>query len=256
MAKNSLDIIYEDDDIVIVNKPAGMLTIADRYRADIPSVINELRKKYQDILTVHRLDKDTSGVVCFARNASAHRHLSKQFEEHTPKKVYWLLVEGCMEAGSEGVIDAPIGENEAKLGTMRIMNKGGKASITNYKAVGFYRHFSVVEATPLTGRTHQIRVHLAHIGYPPAVDPFYGQRDKLFLSDIKQRKFNLKKHTDEQPLLSRVPLHALSLTIQHPTTLEPMTFEAPLTKDLQATTRQLSKWDALKPLLNNDSEDL
>ena len=251
MAKSSLDIIYEDDDIVIVNKPAGMLTIADRFRADIPSVIAELRKKYKDILTVHRLDKDTSGVICFARNASAHRHLSKQFEDHTPMKVYWLLVEGNMEPGSEGIIDAPLMENEARLGTMRV-SKTGKPSLTTYKAVAHFRHFSIVEATPKTGRTHQIRVHLAHIGYPPAVDKYYGQREKLFLSDIKQRKFNLKKHTQELPLLDRVPLHALSLTIQHPTTLQAMTFEAPLTKDLAATTKQLSKWDGLKPTLDVD----
>lgn len=245
MSKSNLDILHEDNDLIIVNKPASMLTIPDRFKPLLPNVLGELKKKYGEVFIVHRLDRETSGVLCFARNAAAHRHLSMQFEKHTPTKVYWLLVEGAMETGAEGLIDAALGEDESRAGSMRVVSKG-KPSMTEYKAVSYFRHYTVVEATPRTGRTHQLRVHFAHIGHPPAVDALYGQHTALYLSEIKQRKFNLKKHSDEQALLSRVPLHALSLTVLHPTTLVPVTFTAPLPKDLYAVHQQLGKWDAIK----------
>ena len=249
MSKPNISIIYEDADLIIVNKPAQMLSIPDRFKPNLPNLLTELRKLYAEVFIVHRLDKDTSGVLCFARNAAAHRHLSMQFEKHTPMKTYWLLVEGCMEEGAEGTIDAPMIEDESRLGSMRVMSKG-KPSLTTYKAIAHYRHYTIVEASPRTGRTHQLRVHFAHLGFPPAVDALYGQHTELYLSEIKQRKFNLKKDNEERPLLSRVPLHALSLTIQHPTSLETLTFTADLPKDLHAVQQQLGKWDAVKKQYN------
>ncbi len=243
MSKTPYEIIHEDADLLIVSKPAGLLTIPDRFRTDIPNLQNMLRRQYGEIFVVHRLDKDTSGVICFARNAEAHRHLSLQFQEHTPKKIYWMLVEGCMEEGAQGLIDAPLIADEQRAGSMRVQAKG-KPAQTEYKAIEYFRHFTTVEFVPRTGRTHQIRVHAAHIGFPPAVDPLYGSRDGLQLSEIKQRRFNLKKWENEQPLLSRVPLHALSLTVVHPTTNETTTFSAPLPKDLRAVVQQLAKWDS------------
>lgn len=243
MSKITYEIIAEDADILVLSKPAGLLTIPDRFRPDLPNLQNLLRRQYGEVFVVHRLDKDTSGVICFARNAEAHRLLSLQFQEHTPEKVYWLLVEGCMEEGASGVIDAPIAPDEQRDGSMRVKPKG-KPAQTTYTATEFFRHFTVVEMRPRTGRTHQIRVHAAHIGFPPAVDPLYGRRASLLLSEVKQRRFNLKKWEDEQPLLSRVPLHALSLTITHPTTQERQTFTAPLPKDLRAVVQQLAKWDS------------
>ncbi len=244
MAKQTLEIIYQDDDIIVVNKPSHLLSIPDRYRSDIPNVLKTLREQFPEVLTVHRLDKDTTGVLCFARNAAAHKHLNQQFENQHPTKVYWALVDGLV-LDPEGTIDAAIAEHPTRSGMMYVQSRG-KNSVTDYKVVEAFRHFSIVEAMPRTGRTHQIRVHLAHIGNPLAVDNLYGQRSQLFLSEIKHRKFRLGKYENEQPIVARVPLHALSLTIIHPTLGTPMTFTADLPKDLKAIRQQLTKWDSVK----------
>jgi 23S rRNA pseudouridine1911/1915/1917 synthase len=237
-----IEILYQDADIVVVNKPQQTLTIPDRYRPELPSVVKQLEKllDVEKIWIVHRLDKDTSGVLCFALNAPAHRHLSIQFEHQHPCKRYWALVEGVL-LDKSGVIDAAIEEHPTKPGLMSVQAKG-KPSVTHYQVLEEFKKYTIVEAQPKTGRTHQIRVHLAYLGYPLAVDPLYGTQTELFLSDIKQRKFKLQKHTEEQPMLARVPLHAHSITLKHPTTEIDMTFTAALPKDLQAVHNQLVKW--------------
>ena len=118
--------------------------------------------------------------------------------------------------------------------------------MSHYQVAEEFRHYSILHVSPKSGRTHQIRVHLAHIGFPLAVDVFYGQKTQLFLSEIKQRKFKIGKDVDEQPILARVPLHALSLKLLQPSTGEEMNFSAELPKDLRALQNQLSKWDTFK----------
>ncbi|MCP4443382.1 MAG: RluA family pseudouridine synthase [Aureispira sp.] len=238
--KKNYDILFEDDHILVVNKHYNFLTIPDRFRPDLPNLYNELEKKYGKIFVVHRLDKGTSGTICFAKTAEAHKHISQQFESRSTKKLYWAVVDGCpME--KEGRIEATIARHPTKAGIMTIHRKG-KPSITDYKVLDTFKECSLVEASILTGRTHQIRIHLKHIGHPLVVDKDYGKRDKLFLSEIKKRKFNLGKYEEERPLLSRAALHAANLTIKHPSTGKKMTFEAPMPKDLKALLNQLSKW--------------
>ncbi len=242
--KNNLEIIYQDDDLIIVNKPAGLLTIPDRYNPEIPSVLKQLRGLFEQVFIVHRLDRETSGVMCFAKNAAAHRNLSIQFEHQRPTKIYWALVEGILQE-KQGIIDAAIAENTVQPGLM-LVHQRGKNAISHYEVKEEFRHYSILHVSPKTGRTHQIRVHLAHIGFPMAVDVFYGQKTQIFLSEIKQRKFKIGKYEDEQPILSRVPLHALSLKLLHPTTNQELVFSAELPKDLRALQNQLSKWDAAR----------
>lgn len=234
-------ILYQDDDIAVINKPAGLLSVPDRYDPEVPSLSHLLSKRMDGVaLPVHRLDRPTSGVVIFAKNTEAQRSLSMQFEERTVEKIYQAIVDG-RPSDPTGLIDQPLAPHPSKLGKMIISNKG-KKSQTKYVVTDFFGSYSLVELELLTGRTHQIRVHLAYLGHPLMVDPFYGNRKEFMLSSLKRRKYNLKKGETERPLLSRVPLHAGRLSINHPTTGERMTFEAEMPKDMRATVAQLRKF--------------
>jgi 23S rRNA pseudouridine1911/1915/1917 synthase len=237
----TFDIIYEDDDMLLVNKPPRFLTIPDRYAPEKPNIYNALCDRYGKVFIVHRLDKETSGILVFAKNESAHSHLSRQFEQRSVHKEYLALVDGVMHKDA-GTIDAPIAEHRNKPGVMVIAKKG-KPSVTDYRVAERYKLFTLVTCTIKTGRMHQIRVHLHSIGYPLAVDAVYGRRPALMLSEIKGRKFQLGKYTDEElPLIDRSILHAHALVLQHPTTDETMRFTAPPPKDFKAVLQQLDKW--------------
>ncbi len=233
-----LDILHIDEDIIVVNKPAGLLSIGDRFTFNIPSLLSQLRKKYDEVFTVHRLDKDTSGIVIFARNSEAHKHLSMQFENKTVSKKYVAFVEGTTD--SEGVIDEPIAESPHVKGKM-VVYKKGKPSITKYKTTNVYGNVSEVDIDLLTGRTHQIRVHMAHIGHPLFIDPNYGTREEFFLSELKGRKFRVSKGKTEKPFITRLTLHSYHLEIEHPTTNKRIVFNCELPKDLKALKNQLTK---------------
>ncbi len=241
MGKPQLDILHEDDNLLLVNKPAGLLTLPDRFKPDEkPNLKTQLDRRYGKVWTVHRLDRETSGVLAFALNEDSHRHLSQQFQERRADKTYLALLDGN-PAAPTGTIDRPLGPNPAKAGQMMVVRKG-KASVTHYQVIEAFRHFALAEARIETGRTHQIRVHFASIGHPLAVDAFYGQREALYLSEIKQHGFRLGKGREERPLLTRLPLHASRLVLQHPGTGARLEATAPLPKDLRAVLNQLRKW--------------
>lgn len=234
-------IVYEDADLVIVNKPADFLTIPDRFKHDKPNVMGWLKERYEEVFTVHRLDRETSGILCFARNEASHKALSKQFQERTAQKIYWAIVDG-VPMNETGIIDKPIGESMARRGKMLVTQRG-KVAITHYRVLEVFKQFSLVEAEIKTGRTHQIRVHLQFIGHPLAIDELYGRREAFYLSEVKGRKFQLaKKQDEERPLMSRSTLHAHQLTLTHPTTGERVTFSSELPKDFAAMLKQLHKW--------------
>jgi len=240
MSKNKVEIIFEDDSIVIVNKPANFLAIPDRYVSEKPNLVDFLKKRFNEIFVVHRLDKETSGIICYAKNAESHRQLSKQFEERTVEKIYKVLVEGKVHQES-GIIDKPIARHVSIAGKMRIHNSG-KPSITHYEVEKYIGDYTLLQANIKTGRTHQIRIHFASIGYPLMIDRMYGRQEAFFLSSLKQRKFNLGKDQEERPLMSRTTLHSWKLTLNHPITGKKMEFEAPLPKDFRAVLKQLTKW--------------
>ena len=167
--KHSPELLLETDDLIAVNKPAGLLSIPDREQTEI-SLKQLLMEKYGSIFTVHRLDKETSGVIVFARNEATHRSLSIQFEMRSTEKIYNGLVLGKVYQ-EEGTIDEPIGEHPVRKGMMTIVRKG-KPSITQFKLLQAFSSYSLMEFRILTGRTHQIRVHMKHLGHPIVCDPF------------------------------------------------------------------------------------
>ncbi|CAH0999561.1 Dual-specificity RNA pseudouridine synthase RluA [Neolewinella maritima] len=235
-----LPVLHEDDHLIVVNKPTDLLTVPDRHDPELPNLKHMLAAQHGSIIPVHRLDRPTTGVLVFAKTAEAHRGLSMQFEARDVEKVYLALVDGVPQP-DEATIDEPIAPHPSKVGRMMVTNRNGKVARTDYKVMEPLGKFSLVGVQIFTGRTHQIRVHLAYIGYPLIVDPFYGKRSAFMLSEVKGRRYNKGKHEVERPLLSRVPLHASRLGFTHPVTQEWLHFETELPKDMRAMVKQLRK---------------
>lgn len=236
MAKNKFEVIFENEDLIAINKPAGLLTIPDREQSE-KSLKEFLADIYTTIFTVHRLDKDTSGIVMFAKNETAHRYLSKLFEERKIGKWYLGIVLGSPEP-STGMIDAPIAEHGVHKGMMTV-NRNGKPSQTSYEVLDANRNYSLVSFQLHTGRTHQIRVHAKNLGHPLACDPLYGDGKPVLLSTFK-KKFKTGKQEEERPLLNRLALHSykLSFTDLHGRLID---LEAPAPKAFTVLMLQLKK---------------
>ena len=235
-----LPILFQDDHLIVVDKPADVLSVPDRHDPDLPNLKHLLAARFGTIMPVHRLDRPTTGVLVFARTPEAHRGLSMQFEAREVEKVYLALVDGIPDP-AEATIDEPIAPHPSKVGQMMVTNRNGKFARTDYKVMEELGKFSLVGVQIFTGRTHQIRVHMAYIGHPLLVDPFYGKRTEFMLSEVKGRRYNKGKHEVERPLLSRVPLHASRLGFTHPITGEWMHYEVELPKDMRAMVKQLQK---------------
>jgi 23S rRNA pseudouridine955/2504/2580 synthase/23S rRNA pseudouridine1911/1915/1917 synthase len=234
----SPQLIAQTDNWIAVNKPSGMLSIQDRHQHAIPSVKSWLEQRFGDIFIVHRIDKDTSGLLLFARHAEAHKFLNQLFENRQVQKTYLGMVHG-VPVPPQGTINAAIAEHPAKNGTM-VTHAKGKPAVTHYQLVQGFGKYSLVQFDIETGRTHQIRVHAQYMGHPIAADPLYSDGRGIYLSDFK-RKMHLGKHTEEEkPLMGRLALHAhqLAFTDADGTAIG---LEAPLHKDFKATLNQLEK---------------
>jgi 23S rRNA pseudouridine955/2504/2580 synthase/23S rRNA pseudouridine1911/1915/1917 synthase len=230
-------IVFEDDQLIALNKPSGLLSIPDREGKDI-SLKKMLQEKYPAIFTVHRLDKDTSGLIVFAKNDIAHKHLSMQFEARQTKKIYNGLVIGS-PTNEQGTIESPIAEHPAKNGLM-IINRKGKEAVTDYQVLETFGIYSWMQFRIHTGRTHQIRIHMKELGHPIVCDELYGDGKPLLLSSIKN-KFKLsKKEEEERPILNRLALHAYQLSFST-VNGEKKELQADVPKDMRATLQQLAK---------------
>ncbi len=235
-----LDILFEDDDLIIVNKPAGLLVIPDRFNNELASLNKLLEARlHEKVWVIHRLDRETSGVICFAKNEETHKDLSTKFQERDVSKFYAGLVTGIV-VPEEGRIENYIAEHPGKNGKMIVARKG-KLAVTDYKVSQQWPLYALVQFQIHTGRTHQIRVHMQSIGHPIMCDELYGDGKPFYVSSIK-RKYNIAKNEeDEKPLLSRLALHAYRLEFEKEDgTL--VSVEAPLPKDMSATVQQLTKW--------------
>ncbi|MGH7495262.1 MAG: RluA family pseudouridine synthase [bacterium] len=234
-------ILHEDGALLALNKPAGLPVIPERWHPDWPCLKSIATEQLgARIWVVHRLDAGTSGVVLFAKTAEAHHALCEQFTQRRVEKVYWAIVQGNVET-EEHIIQMPLAPHPKKPGMM-IVHESGKAAATTIRVLERFRHFSLVEARPLTGRQHQIRVHLQAWGHPLVVDPLYARTEALFLSALKA---NYRAKGEELPLLGRLALHAVALRLAHPLRREPFTIHAALPKDFNATVKNLRKYDVV-----------
>lgn len=240
-ARPAFAVIHQDERIIVFDKSAGVSSIRERYVVGV-SLKEIAEEKFGRLWTVHRIDKETSGAIVFARDAEAHRLLNHQFEQGEATKVYMAILEGMMEQ-EEVRIDIPIAADPAHSGRMRPSARG-KASTTILRCRELFRGYTHVQATPLTGRQHQIRVHARAVGLPLAVDPLYGNRSEILLSSFKRKYRSYDR--EEKALVSRLTLHAERLVVRHPGTGEEVTFEAPLPRDLRALLTQLRKAAALR----------
>jgi len=232
--------VFESEDFVAFNKPSGLLSIPDRYNASLPNLYALIQKKYGKLYIVHRLDKDTSGLICFARNEESHRHLSLLFQNREVTKFYLAIVQG-VPANPVQSIHAPIDAHPVQKGKMYVSRKG-KPAHTDYEILKAWNNFALLKIQTHSGRTHQIRVHLQHIGHPIVGDVFYGSGESLFLSSFKRNFKQSEKEENERPLLNRLALHAASLQFR---TADGhlLNLEAPLPKDMDAVAKQLSRWN-------------
>lgn len=277
-----IDVLYEDAHVIAVNKPADLVVEPDRWDSSRPSLIDSLERWASERSTqsfrprlLHRLDRGTSGVVLVARTIDAERALRQAFDERRVTKRYLALVEGelALEEGQELRIDYRLGPDPRKSGRMVAVPEGDaelessgdrklakrarrkqtetKPALTTVRTRQRFRGYTLLECEPLTGRTHQIRVHLAEAGFPLAVDPLYGRRDALLLSELKAG-YRPKPGRPESPLISRLTLHAEAITFPHvaPSGCGPdsgqqehpaITVEAPHARDFDRVLKQLSK---------------
>lgn len=230
-------IIFENEKFVAVNKQAGLLTIPDRHDDTLNSLYKILQQQYQKIFIVHRLDKDTSGIILFAKDEATHKFLSQLFEQRNVEKYYQGIVQGTLQ-NKKGTIEEPIMEHPSGKGMM--VHAKGKLSVTEYEVLEEYGIYSLVQFRIHTGRTHQIRVHMKHLGHPVACDELYGDPKPILLSSFK-KKFKLSKHDDdERPLLSRLALHSYELKFKDQDNKE-FDLKAELPKDMRALLQQLKK---------------
>lgn len=234
-------VLWSDGALLAVNKPAGVLTVPSAHEpgSDLLAVLQPVLGR---LWVVHRLDRDTSGVLVLARSAEAHRALNSQFASHAVTKRYHALVRG-MPSWEEQRIELHLqvdGDRRHRtVATAPRSHSPGKPAVTCLRVIERFQQYALLEAIPQTGRTHQIRAHLAAVGLPIVADSSYGDGLALFLSAIKP--VYRESAGNERPLLARLALHAVRLDLQHPVSQEPLAFTAPYPKDLDAALRQLRK---------------
>ncbi|NVJ86370.1 MAG: RNA pseudouridine synthase [Algoriphagus sp.] len=225
-------ILFENEDYLVINKPPYLSSLDDRHEAQN---ILDLAKDYSaDAQLCHRLDKETSGCLVIAKNPAAYRHLAIQFENRKVNKIYHAVVEGIKEY-EQLLVDRNL---VASAKGVAKVSKEGKPAQTVFNTLKTYRAHSLIECKPITGRLHQIRIHLAYLKSPICGDELYGGRP-LYLSSLK-RRFNLKKDTEELPIMQRVSLHAYSIEFEG-LDGKKIFIEAPYPKDFQVLIHQLEK---------------
>lgn len=244
-----LNVVYEDDDLIVINKPRGMVVHPAPGHSG-GTLVNALLAHCETLSgiggvcrpgIVHRLDKDTSGVMVVAKSDRAHQSLSEQIKARTASRRYLTLVHGDV-AGDEGTIETRYGRDPANRKKMAVLQEGGREAVTHYRVLERFGDFTLVECALRTGRTHQIRVHMEHLGHPVAGDPIYGPQRPLRLRRTMARAMGVEE-VEAYPAavgaLEGQALHAYLLTFRHPVTGEPLDFRAPMPPDMAQAVEEL-----------------
>jgi 23S rRNA pseudouridine1911/1915/1917 synthase len=242
-----LTILYEDPSIIVVDKPPGMV-VHPAHGNPSGTLVNALLYHCKDLAgihgvlrpgIVHRLDKDTSGVMVVAKDDEAFHHLAKQFKNRTVKKIYSAVVYGRFDQ-DEGLIDSAIGRHPSERKRMSTRTKKGRAAITHWKKVEEFGICTLLEIFPQTGRTHQIRVHLSSVGHPLLGDPLYGRKGRPGTIHDPVLKECVNR-------MNRQALHAQRLEFTHPRTGERVQFVSPIPQDMKEVLEWLRLWTRQKP---------
>jgi RluA family pseudouridine synthase len=227
-------VLWVDETLLAVNKPPGLLSLPDGYDPGAPHLRSILEPAYGRLWIIHRLDRETSGVVLLARTAEAHRNLNTQFQERRVAKIYHALVVGEPNWEAQSV-DLPLRAGGDRRHRTVVDREQGKPAVTRLRVLERFGRYALVEAIPETGRTHQVRVHLKAAGAPLVCDPLYGDGASVYLSTIDAR---IERGSEsDRPLLERLGLHAWSLGITHPISNDPLILEALYPEDLAITIR-------------------
>lgn len=234
-----VSVLFEDEYVVAVNKPSGVLTIKDRLGIE-KNLYDTLKINYPELYLIHRIDRETSGLLLFAKTKESQKRFSSLFENHNIVKIYHAIVQGRPNI-DEGVIENYIQENPQKPGSYRVGNQKGKLAISFFKCLESYKRHSLVGFDIRTGRTHQIRVHASHIGVPLAYDPLYNLNSGIFVSMLKP-KFKSKIDQEERSIIQRLSLHAFSIHLIHPFTENELYVEAPYPNDFSKAVEILRKY--------------
>jgi RluA family pseudouridine synthase len=242
MAKSDIDILFENGEILLINKPSGISVTADRSGApDVLKLLNQQRSPSEPLRLVHRLDKETSGILLIAKHKDAQSRYSRLFAKRKVQKLYLAIVKGPLPY-KHGSIKDPIARSQRNPQAMHIHPRLGKPSHTVWNQLADFGSLSLVSAQIITGRTHQIRIHFSHRGMPLAIDPIYGSANPLMLSSFKL-DYRPKSDRDETAMIDRLTLHAYQLTIPvgPEETEKTETFVAPLDKKFASAIKLLTK---------------
>jgi RluA family pseudouridine synthase len=229
-----IPILYSDEHLICVNKPAGLLSIPGGYNSNALDLHALLETEYGRLWTVHRLDKDTSGVILFARSVEAHKYLNDQFEKRLVKKTYHVLVDG-QPPKDEFETNAPLFVDGNRRHMTVVNHQMGKPALTLFKVLARYQQYSLIQASPQTGYTHQIRAHLLFLGFPILADPLYK-----FPETKETLPTNSSPRPDLASIISRTALHALQIILTHPATHLELCLQAPYPVDFQKAVDHLS----------------
>lgn len=253
-----LDVVYEDADLIVINKPRGMVVHPAPGHAG-GTLVNALLAHCETLSgiggvcrpgIVHRLDKDTSGVMVVAKSDRAHQSLAEQIKARTATRRYLCLVHGDL-AGDEGTIETRYGRDPVNRKRMAVLQEGGREAVTHYRVLERFGDFTLVECALRTGRTHQIRVHMEHLGHPVAGDPLYGPKRPRRLRRSMARTMGLEEvaaYPAAVGALQGQALHAHLLTFRHPGTGEGLEFRAPLPADMARAIDELRSRGPIGPV--------
>ena len=240
-----IEVLHEDEDLIALNKAPGIIVHPARGNPH-GTLVNAVAYYAEQLSTlggpfrpgvVHRLDRDTSGVILFAKSDEVHARLARQWEDRTVEKEYVAIVEGVPQLDAD-VIDQPLGKDRHVREKYAVRRDGtGLHATSQYEVAETFDGFAVLHVRPRTGRTHQIRVHLAHIGHRVVADRQYGSRDHVTLQEIARGRAD-----HDEVLIERQALHAAALTLRHPRTRDVMHFEAPLPADMARLLEALRQW--------------
>jgi len=254
MSKDKIEIIYEDSDIIVINKPCGISVTADRSgSADLLGLLKDQLGADADLRVVYRLDKAASGIMIVAKNKLAQSACSSMFAKQQIKMTCLALVSGVVTE-EEGLIDLPLSRSGRDVSLMKVDRKHGKEALTRWNLLADFGMVSLLAVQPMTQRTHQVRVHLAGVGMPLAIDPLYGGRKPVLLSDFKA-SYRLKGGKREKPLIKRLTLHAYKLEIPNDETGSKV-YIAKLDKKFLATIKMLARHNEKGPGAFLNEQDL